>query len=89
MSTVTYQPKTTITVPSRARASAARPLPMSTSAAQRLAAVYRLILDRAAEADALQFTEHQPPTAAPAADDASNRHSDGARDLALSTATPA
>jgi hypothetical protein len=88
MSTVTYQPKTT-TAPQRVSALAARPLPASANAAQRLAAVYRLILDRAAEADALQLAGHESPATAQVASDANSRHPDGARDLVLPTATPA
>jgi hypothetical protein len=87
MSTVTYQPRTA-TTPQRVGASAARPLPVSANAAQRLAAVYRLILDRAAEADALQLARHELSATAHTVNDPNNRHPDGTRDLVMPAAGP-
>jgi acyl transferase domain-containing protein len=80
MSTVTYQPRTATTT-HQISASAARPLPMSANAAQRLAAVYRLILDRAAETDALHLAGHELSAIAHTVNIADNRHPDGTRDL--------
>jgi hypothetical protein len=87
MSTVTYQPGTSST-PQRVSALAARSLPVSANAAQRLAAVYRLILDRAAEADAQQAAGYEPSATAHPLNDVSSRHADGARDLVLPAASP-
>jgi hypothetical protein len=80
MNTVAYQSRTA-TTPQRSSAAAARPLPVSANAAQRLAAVYRLILDRAIEADALQLAGHERSATAHTMNDANSRLPDGARDL--------
>jgi len=80
MSTATYQPRTA-TTPQRISAAVACPLPVSANAAQRLAAVYRLILDRAIETDVLQLAGHELSAAAHTVNDANSRLPDGARDL--------
>jgi len=89
MSIATYQHGTPGTL-QRGGAVQAHTLPLSVNAAQRLAQVYRLILDRAAEADAqqVQAAGYEPSAAAHPLSDVSSRHSDSARDLVMPAANP-